>query len=110
MAPATPADPLAGLDLTVYCSYRSHPRRPALYKLAAAWSGGGYRELKTFGFADDECLERLYHDARRRAATLALGPEEELGPIRVYRLQPTLLDRALAVDEAAEARLGITAP
>ena len=37
---------------------------PAKYKIAAEWKGGGYSELKTFGFADDDCLERVYRAAQ----------------------------------------------
>jgi hypothetical protein len=84
-----------GVDVTVRCSDQECAERPARYKIAAVWIGGGYRELKTYGFADDACLERVYRAAAARAARISLAEGEELGPLGVYELDFERRDREL---------------
>lgn len=84
-----------GLDVTVYCTAPGFEKRPAFYKVAAEWLAGGTRELKTFGFADDECLPDVFRDAETRAAKIVADAGEVIGPMGVYRLVPNARDRDL---------------
>jgi hypothetical protein len=56
------------IDTTVYCSHPSFRAEPATYKIAATWTGGGYSELKTYGFAHDACVAEVYAQAALRTA------------------------------------------
>jgi hypothetical protein len=93
------------IDLTVYCSDVERKSFPAEYKIAAEWLGGGSRELKTFGFADDECLTRVFQSAAFRAAQLRLSEGEELGRVGIYRLDSTRHDYELERLVDLEARI-----
>ncbi|MFO0944442.1 MAG: hypothetical protein U1D30_00620 [Planctomycetota bacterium] len=75
------------VQFTVYCSDDQARGRPARYKIAAEWTGGDYTELKTYGFADDESLQRVFADAKRRTEAIRLSEGEKLGELRVYRLE-----------------------
>ena len=79
---------VAKVKFVVRCTDNQCADREAKYKIAAEWSGGGYSELKTFGFADDECLERVFKAARERAAKIRIVEGEGLGDLRIYQLQP----------------------
>ncbi|MGL4462146.1 MAG: hypothetical protein ACRDD1_01795 [Planctomycetia bacterium] len=72
---------------TIFCTETGFRGKAAKYKIAAEWSGGGYTELKTFSFADDDCLEDAYRAARRRAAEILLLNDEQLGPMAIYQLE-----------------------
>ncbi|QDU60800.1 hypothetical protein Pan216_16520 [Planctomycetes bacterium Pan216] len=93
------------LDLTVRCSDEERKDREAAYKIAAEWSGGGYVELKTFGFADDECLQRVYAAALKRLRRIELVEGELLGDLRVYRLSSSKHDYELERATDLEDRL-----
>lgn len=86
-----------GFDTTVYCTDPERRTHSAKYKVAAVWTGGGYSELKTYGFADDACVERVVESARRRAARVPLAEGEHLGPVTVYHLEPGKHDYELTV-------------
>ena len=88
------------IDFTVRCSDEDRRDREAKYKIAAEWKGGGYSELKTFGFADDECIERVFHAAQDRASKIRLSDEEEIGEMQIYIIDQTRHDYELekAVD------------
>lgn len=96
------------LDTTICCSDEAARNRPATYKLAAEWSGGGYTELKTYGFADDECLERVYFAAKRRSEKIDLTEGEKLGELRVFRLEKNRhdyeLERLVELEESLRSR------
>jgi hypothetical protein len=94
-----------GLDVTVYCSAPGFETVPAAYKIAAEWFAGGTRELKTFGFANDDCLERVYRDAVVRAAAIDAEAGELIGHMGVYRLVPNARDSELERLPVLEARL-----
>lgn len=72
----------------VQCSDDERKKEPATYKIAAEWIGGGYSELKTFGFADDVCLERVYRKAVERVEKFKPTAGEQLGELHVFRLDP----------------------
>lgn len=74
------------VKIAVLCSDHERKDAPAKYKIAAEWVGGGFSELKTFGFADDDCLQRVFRTAVDRAARFRPAPGEQLGSLRVYLL------------------------
>ena len=82
-------------DFTVYCTDAECADRPAKYKIAAEWSAGGTTELKTFGFADDVCLERVYRSAQERSRQIRLSEGERTGRLRVLLLDTCLHDYEL---------------
>jgi len=84
-----------GLDVTIYCTAPGFESRPAIYKIASEWLAGGTKELKTFGFADDECLATVFREAEARAAKIVADAGEVIGPMGVYRLAPNARDRDL---------------
>lgn len=75
------------IDTTIYCSDEASRTRPAQYKIAAEWTGGGFTELKTYGFADEECLERVYLAACKRMAKIGLSEGEKVSDLFIYRLE-----------------------
>jgi len=93
-----------GLDVTVYCSAPGFEHVPAIYKIAGEWLAGGTRELKTFGFANDDCLETVFRDAKRRAASILTDAGEVIGDVGVYKLVPNVRDRDLERLPEIEAR------
>jgi len=72
-----------------------HCDQPAVYKLAAAWSGGSSRELKNYGLT---CLVHRDSElaaARRRHDCLRLSDDETVGPVEVYVLRSGCRDTEL---------------
>jgi hypothetical protein len=100
-------------DMTVYCSHPDFRRAPAKYKVAAEWTGGEYSELKTYGFADDECVLDVYRAASARLAKFCSCDGETLGPLHIYRLDTERSDAKLElagdVEEMVRQRLGMKA-
>ncbi len=76
------------------CSF-SDGEQTATFKVAAPWSYGTIRELKTYALCREEYLERSLMRARVEAAKLVLAEGETLGPIAVYRLLPGIRDAEL---------------
>ena len=98
-----------GLDTTVRCTDRLRAERPAAFKVAAWWQGGAVRDLKTFGFADEACLERVFRDALRRAAAIPRAAGEELGPVCIFDLAPGVPAGSLCRREDLERRFSAPA-
>jgi hypothetical protein len=94
-----------GLDVTVYCSAPGFENTPAKYKIAAEWLAGGTRELKTFGFAEDSCLETAFRDSETKAASIKPDGGEVIGPMGVYLLVPNARDQDLERLQELEQRL-----
>lgn len=98
------------IDYTVRCSDADRKDREAKYKIAAEWTGGGVVELKTFGFADDECLPRVFAAAEARAAKIRLNEGERLSSLQIYRLDPLRhdyeLDRVPELEESIAQKNG----
>lgn len=90
-----PGGTVKRLSFTVYCTDSLCHDHPAKYKVAAEWSGGGFSELKTYGFADDECLDRVVQAAKARMARVCLSEGEAIGPIHIYHLDSTRHDYEL---------------
>lgn len=82
-------------DFTVRCSDPQASDRPATYKIAAEWTGGELTELKTFGFADDECLPRVFRAAQERAGRIICADGERIGEMRIYHLNVGMHDYEL---------------
>ena len=60
--------------------------RPALFKIAAAWSDGLTHELKTYYRACPECLADLFAKAREKQPKCRLVTGETLEPPGIYEL------------------------
>jgi hypothetical protein len=85
---------------TVCCSDPERKDYPAKYKIAAVWTGGGYTELKTYGFADDECLDRVVAAALKRMSQVSLSEGEQISNLHIYLLDSSRHD--LELDRVAE--------
>jgi hypothetical protein len=98
-----------GIDVTVYCSVAGFSDRPACYKIAAEWKAGDLSGLKTFGFANDDCLEVAFRQAVRAVEAVRYAEGEALGPMGIYRLVPNLpdaqLERLVELEAATRRRL-----
>lgn len=98
----------------IRCTDEQRRDYPARYKIAAEWSGGGYTELKTFGFADDECLERVFRAAQQRVEKFKPDEGEKLGPLRIYVLNSDRhdyeLERVLELEQTLLASAGAAKP
>ena len=64
------------------------PERP-LYKIAAPWSHGPLRELKSYGLACPGHRDALLAHAESHRETLALRDDEFVGPVEVFPLATT---------------------
>lgn len=99
------------INYQIRCTDEQRREQPAKYKIAAEWSGGGYTELKTFGFADDDCLERVFRAAQERVAKIKPEEGENLGALRIYVLDTKRhdyeLERALDLEKSL---LSMSAP
>ncbi|HVK19418.1 MAG TPA: hypothetical protein VM533_20960 [Fimbriiglobus sp.] len=69
--------------------------RPANFKIAARWSDGVTRELKTYYLACPECLAELLAEARRKQPLCRLVAGETLEPPAVYELSRGARDQGL---------------
>ena len=80
--------------------------RPAAYKVAAAWSDGVTRELKTYGLTCAECLPAWFRRARQRQAKCRLASGETLDRPGIYRAELGRSDQHLERLADVEANLG----
>jgi hypothetical protein len=69
----------------VHCGFDGC-RVEARYKVAAPWSNGPIKELKTYALACDAHREPLLQSARLRRSTLTLADGELGGDVGVYIL------------------------
>lgn len=67
----------------------------AAYKVAACWSDGTTRELKTYALACPDCLSNLFDAAEAKRAACRLAPGETLEPAGIYELHRGDRDRVL---------------
>lgn len=79
---------------TMSCSAPGCPD-PVRYKLAAVWTDGTSRELKTYGLACEAHRESLREAAEGRRRGLILADGEQIEPVGVYRLTPGTRDVSL---------------
>lgn len=80
---------------SVLC-YTSGCGLPAAFKIAARWSDGTTRELKTYSLACPECVPVLYASAAERRRSCRLAPGEILDGPEVYELRHGVRDRELS--------------
>jgi hypothetical protein len=67
----------------------------AAFKIAARWSDGVIRELKTYFLACRECLPRLYQEALVKKEACRLTAGETLGDPEVFEIQRGSRDKEL---------------
>src|SRR4051812_125479 len=75
--------------------YTPRRDREAAYKIAAEWSDGLTRELKTYGLCCAECVPAWFTRARERKAACRAAPGETLGDPHVFRVQRGQRDQRL---------------
>jgi hypothetical protein len=75
--------------------YAKSCSREARYKIAARWSDGVTRELKTYFLACSECLPDLYRTARVKKAACRLAGGETLADPEVFEMRRGARDREL---------------
>ena len=78
----------------VLCYAKSCPRE-AVYKIAARWSDGVTRELKTYFLACADCLPVLYPTAQAKKSACRVAPGETLGEPEVFEMTRGRRDRDL---------------
>jgi len=78
----------------VICYAKGCPRE-AVFKIAARWSDGVTRELKTYFLACAECLPGLYKMAQIKKAECRLAAGETLGDPEVFEMTRGRRDRDL---------------
>jgi hypothetical protein len=66
--------------------YRSGCPNLAAYKIAAAWSDGVTRELKTYALCCADCLKDFYHLSCRKQTACRLAPGETLDRPGIYEM------------------------
>ncbi len=76
--------------------------RPARFKIAAAWSDGVTRELKTYYLSCPGCLAELFAEARVKQAACRRAAGETLGTPGVYELARGARDQELVRREDLE--------
>lgn len=67
----------------------------ATYKIAAAWSDGRFRELKTYGLACADHLGDSFHSAEERWEATPKAAGEVIEEVGIYRFRPGLRDAFL---------------
>jgi hypothetical protein len=70
-------------------------KHPAKYKIAARWSDGVVRELKTYGLSCEECLPAWLLRGRDRHKACRLTAGETLESPGIYQLQHGERDQGL---------------
>lgn len=75
----------------------THPgcSAPAQYKIAAMWSDGRFRELKTYGHSCVDHLGDLFHGAEERWENTTRVTGEMIEEVGIYRFRPGLRDAFL---------------
>jgi hypothetical protein len=69
--------------------------KPAQYKIAARWSDGITRELKTYGLTCETCLPEWFHQSRHNQKNCRLTAGETLETPGIYLLSHGRRDRVL---------------
>jgi hypothetical protein len=77
----------------------------AVYKIAAPWSDGSFRELKTYGFACADHVRDVLRSAEVRWLDYEPVRSEQVHEIGIYCYEPGRSDRELVRDLALEEEL-----
>jgi len=88
----------------IYCYTQSCPNL-AVYKIAARWSDGVIRELKTYSLCCAECLPKWFQQGRDKQAACRLTAGETLEPPGIYQLERGRRDQKLMRVRDVEERL-----
>jgi hypothetical protein len=75
---------------------------PATHKIAAPWKGGGFSELKTYGFACGDHVRDVLRDAEGRWLDYEPTKDEVVGYLAIYHFEPGVGDRRLIRDYELE--------
>ena len=78
----------------VMCAGAACPA-PALFKIAAQWSDGTTRELKTYALSCPACLKALFDRAGSQRRACRLAPGETLDAPGIYELARGAADHRL---------------
>jgi hypothetical protein len=76
--------------------YAKECSNEAAFKIAARWSDGVTKELKTYFLSCAGCLAALYHAAKVKKAACRLAAGETLGEPEVFEITRGRRDRDLA--------------
>jgi hypothetical protein len=74
----------------------------ASHKIAAPWKGGGFSELKTYGFACPDHVRDVLGDAEARWLDYEPVRDEVVGYLAIFRFEPGVGDRRLVRDYEME--------
>jgi hypothetical protein len=85
--------------------YRPGCGKVAAYKIAARWSDGITRELKTYALSCPGCLAEWFRRARKKQAACRLAAGETLDAPGIYELARGKHDRELVRREDLERSL-----
>ena len=88
----------------IYCT-TSGCKNLAAYKIAAIWTDGVQRELKTYGLACEDCLPMLFRKSREKQKACHLTQAETLDPPGIFHLEHGRRDQQLHRLEEVERRL-----
>jgi len=66
------------------------------------WKGGGFSELKTYGFACGDHVRDVLRDAEARWLDYEATPDEVVGYLAIFHFEPGVGDRRLARDYELE--------
>jgi hypothetical protein len=80
--------------------------QPAQYKIAARWSDGATRELKTYALTCRDCLPEWFRQSRRKQASCRLTAGETLDLPAIFHLERGYRDRQLLRLEELEREMG----
>ncbi len=75
---------------------------PAVFKIAAPWTDGRFRELKTYGFACEEHVRDVLRSAEVRWLNYEPVRGEAVHEIGIYRYEPGKRDAELVRDSDIE--------
>ncbi len=81
-------------DYEPQCSY-PECERPAIYKVAAPWTNGTVRELKTYGMSCSGHRTSILARGRSHREGLLLAEGESVGRVGLYQLLPGVRDAEL---------------
>jgi hypothetical protein len=73
------------LSYPIPCQSRHCPEL-AVYKIAARWSDGVTRELKTYALVCSACLAESFRQSRAKQAACRLAPGETLEAPAIFEL------------------------
>ena len=91
------------VPFVVRCTVQGCPD-PARYKIAAEWSDGTTKELKTYGLACEKHLESLFQRSRDKLRGCRTAEGESLSAPGIFRIEEGRRDRELVRLPELEAR------